>query len=147
MTIADLAAARIGADADTVFAFVTDPARLNLWTFGTWRTVLHPDGLVEGFAMGTGARIFVRIDADPGRRLADYHVGPAPDRLAPRIFARVIPGTVTGHGPDSALLTLGAVRAAEMDEDRWKRLVRMHAVEVDLVRQLIETGHDHRLRP
>lgn len=144
--IADLAAARIEAPADTVFAFITDPQRLDLWSVGTWRTELRSDGLIEGWAMATGARILVRIDPLPERRLVDYHIGQAPDALAPRIHARVIPGPASGHGLGQSTLLLTALRSAEMDDARWQRLRTTHAFEVDLVKSLIETGHDHRVR-
>lgn len=141
---ADLASVRIAAAADAVYGFVSDPARLNLWSVGTWRTVLHGDGLVEGWAMATGARILVQFDPCPGRRMVDYRIGPTPDALTPRIFARVIAGETTGHGPGSCLLLLGALRTTEMEQDRWDRMIRTHAFEVDLVKALIESGHDHR---
>ncbi|RMF34713.1 MAG: hypothetical protein D6754_14550 [Alphaproteobacteria bacterium] len=142
--IADMAAVRIEAPAETVFAFLADPGRLDLWSFGTWSTTRHPDGLIEGRALQDGARIWLRIAADADALLIDYHLGATPQALAPRIFARIVPGRVTGHGADCATLILTALRSAEMDDERWGRLIRAHAFELDLVKSLIETGHDHR---
>lgn len=141
---ADLASVRIGAPADTVYEFVSDPARLNMWSVGTWKTVLHADGLIEGWAMGNGAHIWVRFDPCPGRLMVDYLIGSDPQQLQPRIFTRVVPGDVAGIGPDSCLLLMGAIRTAGMEEARWTSLKTTHAFEVGLVKTLVESGHDHR---
>ena len=46
MTV-DTVAADIAAPAEEVFAFMADPEKLSLWSFGTWETIIHPDGLIE----------------------------------------------------------------------------------------------------
>lgn len=135
---ADLAATRIAAPADAVFALLSDPARLSEWSFGTWETVLHPGGVIEGRAIVTSATIWLRIDADPGRLLVDYHLGPDAGSLQPRIFARVVPGPVTRHGEGTCTLLLCGLRTAEMDDDRWQRLCRAHGFEADLIRTIAE---------
>lgn len=141
---ADTAATRIAAPARAVFDFMADPGRLTLWSFGTWRVEPQADGVLKGYSLATGAPVFLRIDPAPERLLIDYHLGPAPDRLAPRIFARVIPGPVTGDGDDVSTLLMTGLRSAEMDDARWAGLHRAHAFEVDVIRGLIESGHDHR---
>ena len=80
MTV-DTVAADIAAPAEEVFAFMSDPEKLNLWSFGTWETVIHPDGLIEGRALQSGAPIWLRIEAHAPLFLIDYHLGAAPDRL------------------------------------------------------------------
>lgn len=135
---ADLAAIRIDAPAETVFAFMADPANLTKWSFGTWQTTIHDDGLIEGRALGSGNRILLRIDSDPDRLLIDYHLGSEAGSLRPRIFARVTPGSVTGHGTETSLLSLTALRGADMDDERWARLQRTHAAELDIVKSWIE---------
>jgi hypothetical protein len=142
---ADTAATRIAAPARAVFDFLADPEKLTLWSFGTWRIEPLGDGLLRGHALATGAQICLRIDPDPARLLIDYHLGPDPGALCPRIFARVIPGPVTGHAEESATLLMTGLRSAEMDDARWQGLIRAHAFEVDTIRGLIESGHDHRI--
>ena len=141
---ADTASIRIDAPAQIIYNYISDPNKMDRWSFGTWHTTVHPDGLVEGRALGTGAEILVRIDADPDRLLIDYHIGQTTDALSPRIFARVIPGNVTGHAPDTATLTLTALRSETMDDQRWQSLCRAHAAELDLIKGQIETDWDPR---
>lgn len=141
---ADTRSARIAAPARAVFDVLSDPCKLTLWSFGTWSITEHAGGLIEGRALMSGAVTWLRIDADPARLLIDYHLGADPDTLSPRIFARVIPGPVTGHGPEDSTLLLTALRTSDMSDARWEGLCRAHAFEVDVIRSLIETGHDHR---
>ena len=142
--IADLASILINAPAETVFDYIRDPAKMDRWSFGTWQTQIHADGLIEGLALGSGGLTYLRIDADRSRMIVDYHLGETADALSPRIFARVIPGAVTGHGTVSSLLLLTALRGASMDDARWAGLCRAHAAELDLIKSQIETGYDPR---
>ena len=139
---ADTQSVRILAPADEVFRFMSDPARLDLWSFGTWRTEIASDGLVHGWAMATGAEIWLKIAAHPDQLLIDYHLGQAADALQPRIFARIVPGDVTGH--EGSLLLMTALRGAGMDDDRWSGLIAAHGAELRIIKGLIETGYDHR---
>lgn len=142
--VADTASARIEAPAPMVFDFMADPAQLDLWSFGTWRVTLHEDGLIQGRSLQAGSQIWLRIAADRTHLLIDYHIGASPDELSPRIFVRVIPGDVTGHGSERCTLLMTALRASDMDDARWDKMIRAHAVEADLIKSLIETGYDHR---
>lgn len=137
----------IASPAERVFALLADPARLDRWSFGTWHSVLHDDGLVEGRSIFDGAVIFVRVDACPPRLLIDYHIGAERESLSPRIFARVTPGAVADLAPDHCVLTLAALRGAAMDDARWRRLVAAHGLELELLKSLLETGYDHRRPP
>jgi hypothetical protein len=128
----------VAASASAAFAFVSDPARLDRWSFGTWKTTLHDGGLVEGRAIFDDAVTWVRIDADPARLLVDYHLGARPDALVPRISARVVPGERLALAPHSCVLTLTAWRAQGMSDERWRRLTAAHEFEIVLLKSLIE---------
>ena len=139
----DTAFVRVKRSADEVFAFMADPANLNLWSFGTWRTEIDDTGLVRGTSIKDGAVTYARIEAHPEQRLIDYHVGATPDTLLPRIFGRVTSEDAFGDG-QGAGLALTALRVAEMDDARWHSLTATHRVELDIVKSALETGHDHR---
>ncbi|MEM9198761.1 MAG: hypothetical protein AAGD12_13050 [Pseudomonadota bacterium] len=137
-------AVQIARPARAVFDFLADPAMLGLWSMGTFRAVPAADGLIDGRSIQTGGRVCVRIRPSVEKLLIDYLVGPDPDSLSPRIWARVIPGDVLGHGPDASLFCLFALRASDGDATRWALLAHLHEVEIDLVRAHLETGYDHR---
>ncbi|MEM7045442.1 MAG: SRPBCC family protein [Pseudomonadota bacterium] len=127
----------IDAPAEKVFSYMSDPAKLNRWSFGTWETVLQEDGVIEGKAIFDGARTFVRIDADPERLLIDYHLGTDRTALTPRISVRVVPGERLDLVSNQAILTFIAWRPASMGDDRWRRLTASHEFEVVLLKSLI----------
>ncbi|MGI9489000.1 MAG: SRPBCC family protein [Geminicoccaceae bacterium] len=127
----------IDAPAEAVFSFMSDPEKMDRWSFGTWETVLHEGSLIEGRAIFDGARTFVRIDADKPRLLIDYHLGTDRDQLTPRISVRVIPGDRLNLRPDQAVLTFIAWRPTSMDDARWRRLTASHEFEAVLLKSLI----------
>lgn len=124
--------------AETAFAFMSDPAKLDRWSFGTWRTVLHEGGLVEGRAIFDDAVTWVRIDADAGRGVIDYHLGKSREALSPRIMARIVPGDRLELGAKACVLTLVAWRLRGMNDERWRRLTAAHEFEIVLIKSLIE---------
>ncbi len=139
----DTAFIRVRRSADDVFAFMADPERMSLWSFGTWRTEIDDAGLVRGTSIKDGTVIYVRIEAHPEQRLIDYHVGAAPDILSPRVFGRVTPEDVFGDDLGTGL-ALTVIRTAEMDDVRWDSLTATHRVELDIIKSALETGYDHR---
>ncbi|MGI9434983.1 MAG: SRPBCC family protein [Geminicoccaceae bacterium] len=128
----------IDAPAEQVFAFMSDPEKMDRWSFGTWKTKVQHDGLIEGQAIFDGARTLVKIDADPDRFLIDYHLGIAKDRLIPRISLRVVPGPWLDLRSDQSVLTFIAWRPASMTDARWRRLTASHEFEAVLLKPLIE---------
>ena len=130
-----IAVDRPAADA---FAFVSDPQKLNRWSFGTWETEIAPDGLIRGVSLFDGGVIFVRIDPDTARHSVDYHIGPTPDRLSPRIVARVTPGPHLGLTEAQSVVSIITWRGADMDDLRWRKLTATHEMEIVLLKSLIE---------
>ena len=139
----DTAFIRIHRPVDEIFAFMSDPARMSLWSLGTRRAEIDAAGLVRGTSITDGAEVHVRIEAHEEQKLIDYHVGPSPDALEPRIFARISPEEVFGDGRGAGL-AMTAFRISGMDDSRWASLKAMHRVELDIIKSALETGHDHR---
>ncbi len=145
MSDTDTVSVVIDARAKEVFDFMADAGKLTLWSFGTWKIAHRDDGLIEGRALANDAAILLRIDPDPARLLIDYHLGDTPDDMQPRIYARIVPGAVSGQPDDAAVLILTALRDGAMDDARWARMCRAHAFELDTIKALIESGYDHRI--
>jgi hypothetical protein len=135
-----VASTEVKRPAAEVFAIMANARKLHRWSFGTWETEIAEDGIVTGTSIFDGAKILVRIDADPARWSVDYWLGPERDKLAPRITVRVVPGERLGLGADACVLTFIAWRAAAMDDDRWRRLTASHEFEAVLLKNLIENG-------
>jgi hypothetical protein len=136
--LSHIASIEVAASADRAFAFLADRTKLNQWSFGTWRTTLHDDGLVEGRAIFDDSVTWVRIDADAARMVIDYHLGREPGALTPRIGARVVPGERLDLPAEHCVVTLIAWRTRAMSDERWRRLTASHDFEVVLLKSLIE---------
>ncbi len=140
----DTASVTIERSAEAVFKFMSDPNKMDLWSFGTWRISVDDDGLVHGRSIFDGSTACVRIESNAQNRLIDYWVGANAENLAPRIFVRITPGEVTGPSTLNCILSMVSFRTEAMSDDRWHRLVTAHALEVQLIKSVLENEFDHR---
>jgi hypothetical protein len=108
------------------------------WALGSWNRRDEGDGLFSGVSLFDGERLYVRLDADAGRRLVDYRVGPAPDALRHLVQARVMPGAELGRDPGTSVVTLVIWRGAGMTPEAWARTYHAFRTEVHLIRARIE---------
>ena len=115
---------------------------MSRWTLGLWNCREQEPGLFTGESLFDGTQGWVRVKTVPGRDIVDYHVGATPDRLLPRIQARVTDGPVLGHAAGTCVVTLLAWRPAGMSDERWHRLVVSHETEIELIQaQLDQDGN------
>ena len=134
-----VAAEEVEAPAAKAFAFLTDGLSLGRWALGCFGTQARPDGLFVGHSLFDGKELLVRVEGDPERFCVTYHVGQAPDRLAPRIFAKVEAVAQGGGKADSCRVSLVAERTPDMTPERWRHLTTIHETEILLIKALIET--------
>ena len=140
----DTASVTIERSAEAVFKFMSDPEKMDLWSFGTWRISVDDNGLVHGRSIFDGSTACVRIEPNAQNRLIDYWVGANSENLAPRIFVRITPGEVTGSSTLNCIWSMVSFRTEAMSDDRWHRLVTAHALEVQLIKSVLENEFDHR---
>jgi hypothetical protein len=134
-------AAAVKAPAKAAFDFLADPTALGRWSLGALNvTATQTKGVYTGFSMFDGSQAWLAIDTHPELLLIDYRVG-TPDKLVPRIFARVAPGDVVGLGANQCYVSLTAWRTQSMDAERWYRLRASHEAEILLIKSQIETAH------
>ena len=120
------------------------PENLDLWSFGTWQITILENGLVQGKTLQDGSTVWVKIETHVDQKIIDYHVGKKKEKLIPRIFCRVVPGTSFDAPVDHCMLVMTALRTPDMTDERWRNLSALHSVETGLIKSLIESGHDHR---
>ena len=124
----------------SALAHLSTQAGMSRWVLGLWNCREVEPGLFEGASLFDGGTGWVRVVVDAGRHQVDYHVGPTPASLVPRIRAGVIAGETLGHPPGTCLVTLEAWRTGDMGEDRWTRLMHTHETEIELIRAQLEAG-------
>jgi hypothetical protein len=119
---------------ERAFRFMADGIALGRWSFGCWNTVDRGEGLYSGRSLLTDAEFFVRPIGDSSNLIVIYHVGSAPDRLTPRIMAKIVPGPLVGRSASSCLISLMAWRDASMSTERWRQLTVLHEAEILLIK-------------
>lgn len=125
-------------NADTAFAFMSDPVALGGWSLGCMNThAAEHDGVYTGTSLFDGATGHFAIDADPERMIIDYRLG-RPEQMVPRISARIIAAGICGLKPEQCYVTLTAWRDTGMDDGRWHRLCVSHEAEILLIKAQCE---------
>jgi hypothetical protein len=128
---ADVPAAR-------AFAYMADGVKQGEWTLGSWNRRKLGDNLFAGTSLFTGEEIFVQIDTEPHHLLVSYSVGPAPDRLLPFIWARIVDGPDIGRPSGTCVITLLNWRLADDSDSLWLRVCLSLKTEVFIIRGLLE---------
>jgi hypothetical protein len=139
MTASAHAAARLcKTSVEKAMAHLTSAAGMARWNLGLSNCRELEPGLFTGASLFDGAPGWVRITPLAGLAAVDYHVGASPDRLVPRIHARVVDGALLGHGARTCVVTLLAWRPAGMTDERWSRLVSTHETEIELIQAQLD---------
>lgn len=130
--------------AGTAFDFMCDPMALGRWSLGCWDTrPTGSDGIYQGRSLFDGGEGTFRIAADAQRMIVDYLLGP-PDRMVPRISARIVAAETCDLKSGQCYLTLTAWRTSGMDEARWHRLCASHEAEILLIKAQCESAANAR---
>lgn len=136
---AHLASALVRVPADFALGRLADAAFVGGWSLGSMGLREVAPGVYRGVSMFDGSAAHVDIRAQGALGLIDYGVGTAEARM-PRIFIRVTPGVVLGHGAGECLVTLTALRAAGSEADRWARTCTTHETEILLIKAQLESA-------
>jgi hypothetical protein len=117
---------------------MSDGGKLGEWAIGCQQAREIRRGLLLGHSNLSGGPLYVRIKADSARLLVTYQAGETPGRLAPRVMARILGAPFVANEKTTCLLSLMAWRTADMDEARWRAIIRAHEQEVLIIRQRLE---------
>jgi hypothetical protein len=127
--------------AEKAFAFMADPILLGHWSLGCMNTrPAGADDIYTGHSLFDGGQGYFQIDADPDRMIIDYRLG-KPERMVPRISARIIEAEICGLEEHQSYVTLTAWRTRDMDDTRWHRLCVTHEAEILLIKAQCEAFH------
>jgi len=140
-TLSHIATQRVEVPANVAFDYLADPMKLGRWSLGCFDT--RPGSaqdIYSGTSLYDGAPAWFRITGDRSRGWVDFHLG-TPDRLIPRISARIVPGGHVDLPDHSCLVSLIAWRSSAMDDARWQRLCAAHEAEIWLIKMQIERDH------
>jgi hypothetical protein len=134
------AATEVDVPAATAFEFMADGLKQDHWALGSVNRKSLGDGLFIGQNSFDGSDLYVRLASDPELMLVDYSTGASPERLTPRVEARIRRGSWVGLDDSSSVVTLTIWRWDGCDEDTWQFHENLWRVEIRLIKGAIERG-------
>jgi hypothetical protein len=134
------AATEVDVPAATAFEFMADGLKQDHWALGSVNRKSLGDGLFIGQNSFDGSDLYVRLASDPELLLVDYSTGASPEKLTPRVEARIRPGSWVGLDDSSSAVTLTIWRWAGCDEEEWQFHNNLWRVEIKLIKGAIERG-------
>ena len=134
---AHICSTRLTCPVAAIEAFLTDPRKLGLWAVGMGDTVVHEDGLIEGYSEANGSPIFARIELDAAHHAVHFHLGSHRDRLVPRIVIQVKTADLLESNDDACVMSMTTWRQDTMTDDRWESLKALHETEIVALGRLI----------
>ncbi len=133
----------VATDPMRAFQIMSDGLEQGRWAWGSWQRQEYAPGVYVGDSIFDGKPTYVRLNPDPERLIVDYEVGRSPDNMQFRNMSRVIPGTLLGHGADSAVITLLTWRLKTQTDEAWIQMGTVHEAEMYLIRGLLERAGKH----
>jgi hypothetical protein len=132
------ASATVAVGARRAFAFLADGVSLGRWSLGCFETKAAGDGVFVGHSLFDGKAFYVGIDPAEAELVVTYRVGSQPDRLAPRITAKVVPLEPDSAAGELCRVSLIAERTPDMTDERWRQLAVIHETEILLIKSQLE---------
>lgn len=142
MTVPDLVhttAALVSVPAPFAFARLSRADFVGGWSLGSMGLAEVAPGVFRGTSMFDGSDAHVDIRPHPDLGMIDFGVGTLENRV-PRIFVRVTPGPLLGHGEGVCLVSMTALRPASAEAGRWARTCITHEAEILLIKAQLETA-------
>jgi hypothetical protein len=134
------AATEVAVPAATAFEFMADGLKQDHWALGSVNRKALGDGLFIGQNSFDGSDLYVRLASDPELLLVDYSTGASPEKLTPRVEARIRSGSWVGLDDSSSVVTLTIWRWDGCDEETWQFHHNLWRVEIRLIKGAIERG-------
>lgn len=125
---------------EQAFHIMSDGIAQGKWAWGSAdRREVEP-GLFVGTSVFDGKETWVRLHVDWERYGVDYEVGRSRETMQFRNAARVIPGAILGHRPNTSVITLMTWRLVSQSDAAWEQACVVHEAEMFLIRGLLERG-------
>lgn len=103
-----------------------------------WATQLtDKEGLYTGTSLFRNEKLYFETEAEKNLLIVDFLVGDSA-ALQARISARIVPKIYYGNSDSFCLVILHTWRDLGMSNERWTQLCVSHAVEILLIKALIE---------
>ena len=131
----DVVSINITGDIDTIYDFMQDMSKINLWSLGIeWNQNNHE--IIEGISNYDNSISFLKITTKEDIKQITYWIGEDKNNLVPRIYVYIIKTDKFYNNK----LPMVAYRTQDMDNERWEGLKKSHEKEVKIIKKLIENN-------
>ena len=129
----DVVSINIIGEIDTIFNFMQDMNKINLWSLGVkWNNNNHE--IIEGISNYDNSTLYLKITTKEDMKQITYWIGSNVNNLNPRIYVYLIETDKIYNNK----LSMVAYRTQDMDNERWLGLKESHKKEVKIIKKLIE---------
>ena len=129
----DVTSINIIGEIDTIFNFMQDMNKINLWSLGVkWNNNNHE--IIEGISNYDNSTLYLKITTKEDMKQITYWIGSNVNNLNPRIYVYLIETDKIYNNK----LSMVAYRTQDMDNERWLGLKESHKKEVKIIKKLIE---------
>tara|TARA_B100001013_G_C24529605_1_gene410255 strand:- start:240 stop:638 length:399 start_codon:yes stop_codon:yes gene_type:complete len=129
----DISSITIECDIDTIYNFMSNIEKINLWSMGIHWDMNTKDNIVKGVSNYDQSVSYLKIVKKNNIKKIDYWIGKEIQNLTPRIYARITPT----NDKDKNRLILVAFKTDDMDHERWKQLKELHQLELNTIKGLL----------
>lgn len=137
MSNINVASININSDINTIYNFMLDMNKINLWSLGIKWNNNNNSEIIKGISRYDNSISYLKITTNKNIQQIKYWLGENINKLYPRIYVYVIKTKKI----DVNKLLIVSYRTQNMNNKRWNKLKELHIKEVKIIKKLIENGN------
>ena len=127
----------INSDINTIYNFMLDMNKINLWSLGIKWNNNNNSEIIKGISRYDNSISYLKITTNENIQQIKYWLGENINKLYPRIYVYVIKTKKI----DVNKLLIVSYRTQNMNNERWNKLKELHIKEVKIIKNLIENDN------
>lgn len=137
MSNINVASININSDINTIYNFMLDMNKINLWSLGIKWNNNNNSEIIKGISRYDNSISYLKITTNKNIQQIKYWLGENINKLYPRIYVYVIKTKKI----DVNKLLIVSYRTQNMNNKRWNKLKELHIKEVKIIKNLIENDN------
>ena len=127
----------INSDINTIYNFMLDMNKINLWSLGIKWNNNNNSEIIKGISRYDNSISYLKITTNKNIQQIKYWLGENINKLYPRIYVYVIKTKKI----DVNKLLIVSYKTQNMNNERWNKLKELHIKEVKIIKNLIENDN------
>ena len=137
MSNINVASININSDINTIYNFMLDMNKINLWSLGIKWNNNNNSEIIKGISRYDNSIAYLKITTNKNIQQIKYWIGENINKLYPRIYVYVIKTKKI----DVNKLLIVSYRTKNMNNKKWNKLKELHIKEVKIIKNLIENDN------